>query len=62
VGTLHFYRPSDQRLDFTVEMKLDSCNRQKIRTTPMARGLWKVEAGWKAKGGEYFATQPIVVN
>jgi hypothetical protein len=61
-GSIIFYNPADKQKDFTVTMALDSLRTQHISTGAIAKGLWKVQASWKSRGGEYFAEQPLVVN
>ncbi|HLP14861.1 MAG TPA: FixH family protein [Bacteroidota bacterium] len=61
-GTIHFYRPSNKQMDFDVRMLLDAAHSQRIRTSAMAKGLWKVQVGWKTPAGEFYSEQPLVIN
>jgi len=45
-GSIHFYRPSDKKKDFTVAIELDSGNVQHILTASMIKGFWRVKILW----------------
>ncbi len=61
-GKIKLYRPSDKTKDFTVNISPDSTRTQYIRTDNLAKGLWKVQVDWIAKGNSYFNEKIIMVN
>jgi nitrogen fixation protein FixH len=61
-GTIHFYRPSNARLDHNVPMSLDSAGAQTVDVKGLAPGLWKVRLSWRVNGEEYYYDQSVVVG
>lgn len=61
-GTIHFYRPSDARLDFETALSVDSQGTQTIAADTLRGGLWKVKVEWTAASQDYFYEQVIVVD
>ncbi|MBI3869824.1 MAG: FixH family protein [Verrucomicrobia bacterium] len=62
VGQIHFYRPSNAGLDVNVPLVLDAAGHQRLGTSALRGGLWKVRVQWKQAGAEYFFEQLIVVD
>jgi hypothetical protein len=60
-GTVHFYRPSNAKLDFEVPLALDPFGEQRIPTGTRAGGLWKVRVHWTGGGHDYFHDQSLVL-
>lgn len=61
-GQVHFYRPSDARLDFEVPLGLDVNGTQKIDAAKLRAGLWKVRLQWSAGAQEFFYDQSVVLT
>jgi nitrogen fixation protein FixH len=60
-GQLHFFRPSDLQLDFTLPLQPDSDLSQRISTHKMASGLWRVRVDFTADGQAYFVEQDLTI-
>lgn len=61
-GRVHFYRPSDARLDRERPLVLNADGVQRFDAKEMATGLWKVRVKWAANGQDYFLDQPVIVT
>jgi len=53
-GQIHFFRPSDLKLDFTLPLQPSSDLAQCISTQKMASGFWRVRVDFTADGQAYF--------
>lgn len=60
-GTIHFYRPSNAKLDFKLPLTVDATGLQNVATTTLQAGLWKVRVSWTSGGYEYFHDQSLVL-
>ena len=60
-GTIHFYRPSNAKLDFHLPLTLDATGSQNVPTAKLQGGLWKVRVSWTSGGQEYFHDQSLVL-
>lgn len=60
-GEIHFFRPSDSRLDFRVPLSPGDHGRQIIPTDTLKTGLWKLKLTWKAAGEEYYHEETLVL-
>lgn len=60
-GEIHFFRPSDHRVDRKIEVKLDSDFRQLISVSAFSKGLWRAKLSWTAGNKEYFSEKRIVL-
>ena len=60
-GTIHFYRPSNAKSDFTLPLSVDATGAQTIPTTKLQSGLWKVRVSWTSGGQEFFHDQSLVL-
>lgn len=61
-GRIHFYRPSDARLDREVSLALNPTGVQTLDAKSLTSGLWKVRVEWTAQGQDYFLDQALVIN
>ena len=61
-GQVHFFRPSDKALDFTLPLQPAADRRQSINTSKMAPGLWRVQLDFTAGGQAYFIEQDLTLN
>jgi len=60
-GTIHFYRPSDKKKDFTVEIKLDQNFEQLFPVSELSPGLWKLKVDWQAGGKPFYKEETLVL-
>jgi nitrogen fixation protein FixH len=61
-GQLHFFRPSDKALDFTLLLQPAADLRQSVNTSQMAPGLWRVQLDFTAGGQHYFLEQDLTIR
>jgi hypothetical protein len=61
-GTIFFYRPSDDKQDFTKEIQLNTEMRQSFSVLEIEKGLWKIKVDWLAKNNSYYNEKLIMVN
>ncbi len=54
VGAYVFFRPSTNKLDREVAVRLDQFGKQNIDISNFAPGRWKLKLSWKHKQKEYF--------
>jgi len=60
-GSILFFRPSDEDLDFETPIRTDASGVQTISTQNLVPGLWKVKVNWTAGGVEYYKEETIVL-
>ena len=60
-GRIHFFRPSDLQLDFTLPLQPDSDLSQRISTQKMDSGFWRVRVDFAADGQSYFVEQDLTL-
>jgi hypothetical protein len=61
-GTLHFYRPSDARLDRKWKIDLDEKGRQRLSLNEFEPGLWRVKIAWNLVDEEYYSEFSLMVE
>ena len=61
-GIIHFYRPSDARLDHDVKLAVAADGTQRLDASKLAPGLWKVRLSWKFRGADYYRDEKIVTG
>lgn len=61
-GRIHFFRPSNEKLDFTINVSADSANTQLINVTKAKRGLWRLKIDWQAGENTYYNEETVVLN
>ncbi len=61
-GMLTFYRPADRKSDFVVPLKLDSSNTQRVQTSRLEKGLWRLKVRWSAHSQSYYHEEAIVIQ
>jgi len=61
-GAVQFYRPSNAKKDFAVDIAVDSSNLQWIEVDELIGGLWKVKVDWKANGKAFFDEKQVVLQ
>lgn len=60
-GEIHFFRPSDARLDTKVTLEVDKNGQQVFSTKGFVKGMWRAKIQFKAGGKEYFHEQTLVL-
>ena len=60
-GSIHFYRPSDQRFDFRADLAVDELHRQLIPVKGKLGGRWIVKILWEEDGQEYYVERDLVL-
>lgn len=58
-GEVHFMRPSDSRLDFTVPFHPNAAGAQLLNTAALHQGHWRVRLAFTANGQDYFIEEVI---
>lgn len=61
-GNILFYKPSDDLLDETLEIKLDERNRASIDTKELSTGLWKIKVEWSVNDVSYYNEKSMMVS
>jgi hypothetical protein len=61
-GSMHFYRPSDSKLDFTKPFAVDANGKHVFSTTELKKGPWKVTYEWKTADTLMAAEKQFVVE
>lgn len=60
-GNIQLYRPSDSKLDQEIKLTPDAEGIQRVDTSKLKAGLWKVRVSWEVAGQEYYFDQSVVV-
>ncbi len=53
IGTVHLYRPDNEKLDKYYPIKIDAGGLWQISTKDLVPGMWKVKLAWQAAGTDY---------
>lgn len=61
-GLIHFFCPSDSGSDFKLPVRPDAERIQRIPTTGLRPGLWKVKVDWQADGKTFYKEQSITLQ
>ena len=59
-GEIHFFRPSDQKLDF--RLPLQAGPNQQFNTAKMQAGYWRVRLDFTADGQPYFVEKQLLLK
>ena len=49
-----FYKPSETGHDIKMSVEPDSLGYQKISTSKLSKGFWKIQINWNSSGSEYY--------
>lgn len=60
-GEIHFFRPSNGKLDFKVAIQTNLSGSQMLDLSQAVPGLWKVKVSWQADGQSYYDEQTLVL-
>ena len=58
-GKILFFRPSDSRLDYRLEISPDSTGVQRVARNKLSQGYYTVMIEWKAGNEEYYSEKTI---
>jgi nitrogen fixation protein FixH len=61
-GTIHFYRPSEAKLDHEVPLQPAADGSQQINLKGLRDGLWRIAVQWVADGQEYHLERSFVIG
>lgn len=61
-GSIHFFRPSNSKLDFKSKFQLDSSYTLVYSTDKMERGLWKIKVNWFISDSSYYNEETVLLN
>jgi nitrogen fixation protein FixH len=61
-GRVHLYRPSDASRDLDLPLARTADGIQRIGTSQLLAGLWKVRLNWTAKDQDYFSERSVIVE
>jgi hypothetical protein len=60
-GEVSFYRPSDPKKDFKLEIQADKENKQIVDAAALLKGYWKMKIEWKANGVDYYNEEQLII-
>ena len=60
-GTLEMYRPSDPKLDQTLNLAPLPDGKQTLDSSKLATGLWVARARWNVGGEDYYVEQKLTI-
>ena len=61
-GRIEFYRPADERRDFSVAVAPGADNRQLVPAASLEQGLWRVKLRWTYMGKEYYDEDAVMIQ
>lgn len=61
-GKIYFFRPSDKKKDFLLNISADGQNIQNINTSSLLKGFWRIKIYWSAGGQSYYNEDSFFVN
>jgi nitrogen fixation protein FixH len=60
-GKVRLFRPSNDKMDKLIPLKLDKKRMQLISDAGLAKGLWKVKVTWSDGHADYYKEEVIVL-
>ncbi|MCB2376260.1 FixH family protein [Hymenobacter sp. BT635] len=61
-GQIHFFRPSNQQLDFSLPLQLTTAAEQHLSTARLQPGFWRIRIDFTAGGQAYFVERNITLG
>lgn len=61
-GTITFFRPSDETMDFTVPVAPMADLRQVVAADGLPEGLWRVKVKWNSGEDHYYAEEKLILR
>src|SRR5690606_28600828 len=58
-GKINFFRPSNSKLDFELNLELNSEAKQLINIDKLTIGKWKIKLNWKQDTTEYYLERDV---
>ena len=62
MGTMKFYRPSDEKKDFSIPLKVENNGKMYVSSDSIEKGFWKIQINWSIDGNKYFKEVSIVLQ
>lgn len=60
-GTIQLFRPSNDKMDRIIPLKLDDSGLQLIPTSQLAKGLWKLKVTWSNGESDFYKEEVLVL-
>ncbi len=60
-GQAHFFRPSDNRVDQVLEIRLNEKSTMVLPTTRFIKGLWIMKLSWKSSQVSYYQEENLTI-
>ncbi len=60
-GKVVFFRPSDKRLDKTLDIRVDESGQMRVPFDELAAGYWRVKVDWQADGKAYYTETTLIL-
>lgn len=60
-GKIHFFRPSNSRMDFEIEIQASPRGKMQLPTDQLAPGLWRVKVDWEYKDQAYYQEAVVII-
>lgn len=61
IGTINYYKPSDDLLDKFQEIKLNEENKMFVDSEELSTGLWKIKVEWSVDDAKYYNEKIMMV-
>lgn len=61
-GSVHFYRPSDSRRDFTLPLHLNEAGKLLVSRQLFEKGNYQVKIQWEADSASFFQETPYYIQ
>lgn len=61
-GKIHLFRPSDRSMDVISNLEIDTTYVQRISTSAIQKGFWRLKITWNVGSDEYFHEQPMMIQ
>ena len=61
-GQIQFFRPSDDREDFVVDIANSDHNTLEVNSKDMVNGLWKMKIDWQGDGTKFYKEEILIIQ
>ncbi len=61
-GSIHIYRPSDERMDQQLPISLDTSNQMLIPVVKMIHGKYLLKIDWKIDATSYYQEETVMIK
>lgn len=62
MGTVKFYRPSNEQKDFSIPLKVENNGKMSVSSDSIEKGFWKIQLNWSVDGNKYFNEVSIILQ